>query len=68
MEWIKVETRRPKFGEYVLVYNSIYGRYLSAYQEIAESGWGDWTDVDGRRGGLPPSHWMPLPEPPQEDE
>ena len=68
MEWIKTEKRKPGFGELVLVYCSIYGRYLSTYQEIGDSGWGDWTDWEGKRGGLPPVLWAHIPALPKDLE
>ena len=65
-KWIPVSERLPKFDEYVIVYCAIYGRYLSSYSEILDTGWGNWRDPEGILGGLPPTHWMPLPEPPND--
>lgn len=66
MEWIKTEHRKPKFDELVLVWCRIYGRFLATYEEIDGTGWGNWRDMKGNLGILPPVYWMKLPEPPKE--
>ena len=66
MEWISVNDRLPEDGENVIacdkeraVCEAIYDKdgkfYWSGF-------WGDWCDV------LEATHWMPLPEPPKEEE
>jgi len=64
-KWISVSERKPPFGEYVLVYCNIYGRYLTSYEEIDNSGFGEWHDVNGYLGGLPPVYWTSILEPPE---
>jgi len=66
MNWISVEDRLPELNTTVLAYCAIYGRAVRFYKEIHDSGCGHWDDtVSGNMGGLPPTHWMPLPEPPE---
>lgn len=66
MEWIATEDRLPEFDTNVLVFCRIYGRFTASYVFIGEAfgeKWGNWHD--GKQLGiLPPTHWMPLPEPP----
>ena len=65
-EWIPVEVRLPEFGESVLVFCRIYGRFIASYEFIGEfqnEKYGNWSD--GKNIGiLPPTHWMLLPLPP----
>lgn len=67
-KWISIKDEKPVFGEHVLVFCSIYGRYIASYEFIGEfngEGFGNWHD--GKRlGVLPPTHWQPLPDPPKE--
>ena len=63
-EWQPIETA-PKDGRWVLVfipeaYNWHYGERHCAKWVSRESGW----SMPGI-GGLSPTHWMPLPEPPK---
>lgn len=60
--WIPVTERLPEENVPCIVYNKYYGPMV---------GW----RVDGERFRIPgsrfpdhPTHWMPLPEPPKEDE
>lgn len=57
--WISVEERLPEVNVACLVYNKYYGPMV---------GW----RVDGERFRIPgsrfpdhPTHWMPLPDPPE---
>ena len=59
-EWISEREFKPEFGLHVLVSCRIYGRYLAVYNEIADTGFGEWKDFNGK-SCLPPTHWMPLP-------
>lgn len=65
-DWILVSERLPPFDKSVLVYCVITGRYLAWYEEIGDSGHGQWCSWDGEKGLLPPTHWMPLPDAPSE--
>ena len=63
--WIPVDKELPPFNIQVLVYCRIYGRYIGSYNRLDEnSTWGNWHDGKSL-GVLPPTHWMHLPEPPQ---
>lgn len=65
-EWIPVTERLPEIGRKCLIANG----------EIVKIGWirpdGVWktgvrhNDLWGRFSLYPPTHWMPLPEPPKE--
>lgn len=64
MEWIKETESKPPFGELVLVYCRIYGRFLASYEYIGDFGgekYGNWKH-DGKLGILPPVLWMKIPE------
>lgn len=67
-KWVSVE-EPPEFGETVLVYCKIYGRFLATYEYIGEFGgekYGNWRDFKGNLGILPPVWWMKIDEPPVE--
>lgn len=67
MEWIKTEDRNPEFGVPVLVFCRIYGRFIASYEHIGDfegQQYGNWGH-NNELGILPPTHWMPLPEPPE---
>ena len=66
MSWIKTEQRKPKFGVTVLVYCRIWGRYMATYEQLEDTGWGNWRDFNGNLGVLPPVYWMEIPEVPSE--
>ena len=57
--WISVEERLPEDGETVVVFTS---RGKISYATRTELGW------SGPYSCLFPTHWMPLPEPPKEDD
>ena len=61
MEWIKTSERLPGEVEPVLcLYASgMYVLYLDPFEY--------WHDYNGDLFGYTPSHWMPLPEPPEND-
>lgn len=81
-EWQPIETA-PKDGQYIIAGRFRNGdelcwvkhsRWMAA-QEIAEFEGGDEEDyeaawADGEDAGEPcyPTHWMPLPAPPQEPQ
>ncbi len=67
-KWVSVE-EPPEFGETVLVYCKIYGRFLATYEYIGEFNgekYGNWRDFKGNLGILPPVWWMKIDEPPVE--
>lgn len=57
--WISVKERLPNEDESVLIYQPKAGCWVSSHDK---HGWGMWEN------GLTcePSHWMPLPEPPED--
>lgn len=62
-EWVKVEAKKPEFGQWVVCHCRIYGYYIGCYERILDSNWGQWND--GKQSGvLPPVFWQPLPTPP----
>ena len=73
MEWISVEDRLPEVDRYVLIkapsgYTGLPYRYSEAKYNPDYKG---WTDVANDRitdSGEDVTHWMPLPEPPTEQE
>ena len=78
--WISVKDRLPERQEPVIVYVPPYsdedeeyvGHVAVAYYTQTGSG-GYWAGTDGNVYGAigiihEPTHWMPLPEPPKEDD
>ena len=67
ISWVAVSERLPEFGETVLVYCKIYGRFLATYEYIGDfqgEKYGNWRDFNGSIGILPPVYWLQIPEPP----
>ena len=64
MKWQPIETA-PKDGYDYLVYNSVSEECFVAYRY---GGVGSWYFSDRHALKDEPSHWMPLPKPPKEDE
>lgn len=81
-EWISVKDRLPEKGHYLVVKdvwgNKIIGvcSYANNLEKIDEYDFygknhGGWYDYDGEYGYFEcdnVTYWMPLPEPPKEDE
>lgn len=66
-EWIKCSERMPPQGEMVICYSSYYQQVQNMTLRLSNERW--WSDIDGDWQGLHKdviSHWMPLPEPPNE--
>ena len=73
-KWISVEERLPDAKTAVLVYGQRYvfnGKQIEtfpmehvAYTRGKDEGWFSWDSSDG----ISVTHWMPLPEPPKEEE
>lgn len=64
MEWISVKDRLPKDKEDVIVFSTYRGIFLN---------WrfnGEWAIMLNPvlKVPYPITHWMPLPDPPKEDE
>ena len=69
-KWVSVSDRLPEFGETVLVYCKIYGRFLATYEYIGDfqgEKYGNWRDFNGTLGILPPVYWFKIPEIPSSD-
>ena len=69
MNWIKVTDGLPKKNKDVLVCTEDYGRSCLGFVMVAI--WDGERFIESWRGeevlfGV--SHWMPLPEPPEEEE
>ena len=74
MEWISVKDKLPKINIYVLVYasdfhSSMKKTYCDDSIRIANlDEYDEWQDLDDDYWGckMNVTHWMPLPEPPQD--
>lgn len=65
--WIPVTDRLPGTGEIVLVYGKRGGIYTAEHNRNAR--WpGSFWKLNGKSHHCEPTHWMPLPEPPKEDD
>lgn len=60
--WVSVEDELPDIVEKVLVYNR--GQIFTAWRTNFSKPIGAWDSYDFITDGI--THWMPLPEPPQE--
>ena len=57
-KWVSVEERLPKNGQWVLTYCGGYANWFELNKWCGDS----WLKI------MPVTHWLPLPEPPKEDE
>jgi hypothetical protein len=68
-QWIPVSEWLPKRGQMVIV--SFRGHWGGRREVSAETFWiherGGWTGCDSMKNGRP-SHWMPLPLPPEQNQ
>ena len=75
MEWQPIETA-PKDRTHILVYFGTMGIWQVSWTEPASCDWEIWCTDDNKHGPYAlrgyndtgpraPTHWMPLPEPPQ---
>lgn len=69
-KWISVEERLPEDVEYVLCwYKDEFGGEWSTVGMKVQWGCGWDLDIDDGSGrNLTVTHWMPMPEPPKEEE
>lgn len=67
-KWIPVTERLPDYGTTVLVYGSQGGIYTARY-ERARAEWGrdSWWKLNSKSHICNPTHWMPLPQTPEEE-
>jgi hypothetical protein len=69
MEWISVEERLPDVPWNVWAYSPpLRGGY--GIQQASYKGndiWREANPCDGREIKVPITHWMPLPDPPEEE-
>jgi len=63
-EWISVEDRLPDEDEICLAYPTLTGKVYPVWY-FAKQGWR--TIRFSGEVGQEPTHWMPLPEPPEVD-
>ena len=61
--WQPIET--APVGTSIFVYHPMKGRYMAYQDAIDDYGNTVWVTWSGVRGDMPPTHWMPLPKPPQ---
>jgi hypothetical protein len=69
-DWISVKDRLPEIDRehgiaVVVVYCPFWGRFIATAQYVADSNFVIWSDSCGK-SCIPPTHWMPLPEPPKQ--
>lgn len=62
-KWIPISERLPEVGKTVIALGSRGGVYTAQY-----TGGVYWHKLNARCHMCEPTHWMPLPEPPQEGE
>lgn len=69
-EWVSVEERLPEDGDCVLICHTREGHVGEARFAVGEAGYNPifiFTDVEDafKVASPPPTHWTPLPDPPE---
>ena len=67
-EWISVKERLPERDGFYLTYDIKRISRWGVDEYIVTTGFGFWYDSIDGASLLPPSYWMPLPEPPEARE
>lgn len=67
-EWISVKDRLPELGTDVLCFDQLEGMHVQRLEKDTLCGtvWFDYYDQGINLDWV--THWMPLPEPPKEEE
>ena len=63
-QWISVKDRLPEDGEIVLVCGSRGGVYTAVFNKPGQ--YRGWHKLNSKSHYCDPTHWMPLPQPPEE--
>lgn len=64
--WIDVKSKKPPKATPILIYNGAWvgiGYYKINYR-LKISGEPEWSEENGEYIHTPPTHWQPLPPPP----
>ncbi len=61
-QWVSVEAARPEWASFIHVITDSGEQKICRYFGTFD------TEINGVRSPEPVTHWMPLPEPPKEDE
>ncbi len=68
-KWISVKDRLSEFNEHgfysCIGYSPLWGLCMVNYRRILDTTWGEWMTWSSE-SITPPTHWMPLPNPPKE--
>lgn len=66
-QWNLTNQSKPEFDRWVLCWCKIYGYYIGKYEQIEDTGWGQWNNGE-KSGYLPPIYWQHLPAVPYDNE
>ena len=67
-KWIPVTERLPKKGEEVLVFGYWHEKFQPLMCYLSPHRKGEWVTTVAGKQVFTVTHWMPLPEPPKENE